>query len=400
MSSGDSRSGEGFVRGLIAGLLVAVLLLALIEPLREVVLPATSADRTSEALDVIEDAYFRETDGEDLENASVEGMVRRIKMENDDRFSHFFDAETYERFQSATDGQFTGIGTAVTEVKEGLRISQVYEDTPAEEAGIEVGDVITEVEGRSIAGESATEASAEIKGPEGSEVTLTITDGRKGKPKELTLERAEVRIPAVTSKLRNVDGTKIGYASLATFSRGAHGELRAAIEDLYRKGAEGLVLDLRGNGGGLVDEAILVTSIFQEDGPVLITEGRSRPREVFETEGDAIEPRPTVVLTNRDTASASEIVTAALQQNDLATVVGTRTFGKGTFQEVIELDDGGALDLTVGEYLTADGTSILDKGVKPDIRVGAANAEALTDAKRDRTLSRGLRVVAGEVDEG
>lgn len=388
--------GEGFLRGLLVGAIAVFALLSLIEPLREAVLPATPADRTDEALEVIEEAYFREISEDELEDASVEGMVRRLRRENEDRFSHYFDEETFRRFESSTEGQFSGVGLTVTEVKQGLRVARVFEGTPAEEAGIEAGEVIIAVGGTSIAGESATEASSQIKGPPGTEVELTIRNPDSRRKRDLSVERAEIRIPAVTGELRTVNGKKIAYVALATFSRGAHGELRAELDELFGKGAEGVVLDLRGNGGGLLEEAILVTSIFQEDGPVVITEGRTRPRETFETEGDAIEPRPTVVLTNRDTASASEIVAAALKQNDLATIVGARTFGKGTFQEVIELDGGAALDLTVGEYLTADGTSILGEGVKPDIRIKQAGPTE----DRDKALRRGLREVAAGIGAG
>jgi carboxyl-terminal processing protease len=392
LSPGGKSSGDGFVRGLLAGAILAVLLLITIGPLREALLP-DDGSRSDEALGVIDEAYFRAVDDTELEDASVEGMVRRLRRENEDRFSHYFDEEAYERFQNSASGEFSGIGTTVSEVNRGLRIARVFEGTPAEEAGLEAGDLIIGVGDESLAGVSSTDASALIKGPPGTEVELTVEDAENGKERELSIERAQVKIPAVTGEIRREDGRKIAYVTLASFTRGAHAELREEIEGLYRKGAEGLVLDLRGNGGGLLQEAILIASIFQEDGPIVITEGRTRPREVFDAEGDALETRPMAVLTNRDTASASEIVTAALQQNDLATVVGTRTFGKGTFQEVIELDGGAALDLTVGEYLTADGTSILNKGVTPDIKVRQDDPEAA----RDLALRRALGIVAGEI---
>jgi carboxyl-terminal processing protease len=375
----------GFARGLLVGVLAAILLLAAVAPLRDAVLP-DRGDRIEQALEVIESSYYHDTDTSELEDASVEGMVRRLRRDNDDRFSHYFDAETYRRFDAATEGQFSGVGMTVSQVPRGLRVARVFEDTPAEQAGIEEGELIVAVEGSSIAGESATEASAQIKGPPGTEVELTVVDAEGSDRRRLTLERAEVRIPAVDAEIVREGGEKLGYVALHTFSRGAHGELRAEIERLDREGAEGLILDLRGNGGGLLEEAILVASIFVEDGPIVTTEGRTRPRETFEASGNALPERPLVVLTNRDTASASEIVAAALQQNDLAEVIGTRTFGKGTFQEVIELDGGAALDLTVGEYLTADGSSIVDDGVRPDLRVAdddpADGDEPLDRAKR------------------
>ena len=395
MSEGGAPEGTGFLRGLLAGVTIAVLLLIAIEPLRDAILPGSSTDdRVAQAIDVIDQTYFRQPDDELLQDASIEGMVRHLKRENEDRFSHYFDAETYERFNAATEGEFSGVGMTVSEVKQGLRVARVFENTPAEDAGIKTGDLITAVDGRSIAGEASTASTAAIQGPPGTEVLLTVEDPKSGKSEDLSLERASVRVPAVTGEIRKRDGHKIAYVGLATFSRGAHGELRSEIEDLYEKGAEGLVLDLRGNGGGLLDEAVLVESIFQEDGPVVTTEGRTRSEETLDAKGNALAPRPMAVLTNRDTASSSEIVTAALKQNEIATVIGTRTFGKGSFQEVIELIGGAALDLPVGEYLTADGTSIMGTGVKPDIRVADDDP-----ADGDDVLARALGVLAKQLNE-
>lgn len=394
MSPGTNGGRGGFLRGLVTGAVVAVLLLALVTPLRDALLPESDGDRIADALDVIDRSYFRETDSDALEDASIEGMVRRLRRENDDRFSHYFDPETFERFQTATSGEFSGVGMTVSEVDRGLRVARVFEGTPAESSGIAVGDVIVAVEGKSIAGEDSTEASARIKGPPGTEVEITVRDGKTGEKRDIEVERATVRIPAVEGRMeRCPDGAKLAFVQLASFTSGAHGELRSEIERLYDKGAEGLILDLRGNGGGLLQEAVLVASIFVEDGPIVTTEGRTRPRETLDAEGKALDPRPTAVLTNGDTASAAEIVAAALQQNDLATLVGTTTFGKGTFQEVIELDGGAALDLTVGEYLTADGSSILGDGVMPDVR-----APDRDPADGDDTLDQGLEIVCGEID--
>jgi carboxyl-terminal processing protease len=184
----------------------------------------------------------------------------------------------------------------------------------------------------------------------------------------------------------------VAYVHLHTFSSGAHGELRDTIERLYRRGAEGLVLDLRGNGGGLLNEAVLTSSIFVEDGTVVSTRSRSQGERDYEATGEALDPRPTVVLTDRNTASAAEILASALSDYDLAALVGTRTFGKGTFQEVIHLPAGGALDLTVGQYLTADGVSLANKGIKPDVR-----ASDDPDTKRDEALQEGLSVLGTEL---
>ena len=391
MSSGN----KGFLGGLAAGAIVAVLLLALIGPLQDLLPEAGEQSRSEEAREIIESSYFEETEAEVLEDASIQGMVREITKKNDDRFSHYFDPATYRRFQASTSGQFSGIGLSVSEAKRGLRVSQVFEDTPAEKAGIRSGDIVVAVSGKSIAGISSTAAASRIKGPPGTEVAITVVDGETGRSRDLDVQRAEVKIPAVDSRIERSDGRKIGYVRLATFSRGAHGELRGAIESLLDDGAEGLVFDLRANGGGLLDEAVLTTSIFQDEGPVVTIEGRARPEQTLDATGGALaDPGPIAVLVDGDTASASEIVTAALQQNDLATVVGTRTFGKGVFQEVIELDGGGALDITVGEYLTSDGTSILGKGVVPDDRVVDKD---LSDG--DDVLDAGLEQVGSQLDD-
>ena len=348
---------------------------------------------SDEALDVIQDSYFKDPDATKLEDASARAMVQTLRRLYDDRFSHYFNAKQLHRFDESTSGRFSGIGLSVLEVKKGLRVATVFEDTPAAEAGIKEGDVIVAVNGRSIAGEPADAATARIKGPPGTEVTLEIREVGGGKRREITLERAEVQVPIAQGEMRRAGGEKVGYVQLAGFSQGAHGELRDEVERLYARGARGLVLDLRGNGGGLLDEAVLTSSVFIEDGVIVSTSGRTQLEHDYDAVGGALDPEPMVVLIDRNTASAAEILASALSDYDLATLVGTRSFGKGTFQEVIELDHGGALDLTVGEYLTADGVSLADKGIEPDVRVRDRRS---TDA--DEALHRALRVLGGKLD--
>ena len=386
MSLGErGRFGSGVVTGLVAGLLLA----ALVAVLTGVLDRNDDADATREALETVEDNYFEEVDARRLEDSSIDGMVRDLRKRYDDRFSHYFTEDQLEEFEAATSGRFSGVGLTVNEVPRGLRVADVLPDTPAERSGIEPGDVIVAVDGESIAGVPSNVSTARIKGPAGTEVTLRLIPVGGGKAREVVVERADVRVPAVDGELRRVDGHDVAYVRFASFSEGAHGELRQTIERLYREGAEGLVLDLRANGGGLLNEAVLSTSVFVDEGTVVSTESRTQGERDYEAVGDAIDPRPTVVLVNRDTASAAEILTAALKNYDLATVVGTRTFGKGTFQEVIRLDEGGALDLTIGQYLTADGSSIAGEGVKPEVRT-----EDDTDTpSEDEALERALTVL-------
>lgn len=346
------------------------------------------AELSSEALDVIDESYFEEVDTEQLENASVRGMVTELKRRYKDRFSHYFGPAAFERFQELTEGSFSGVGMSVTGVKRGLRVARTFDGSPAKEAGIRQGDIVTEVEGKSIAGEDPDLATAEIKGKAGTEVTITVLRPSTGDERELTLTREELAVPVVEGKLLDFDGHKIAHVELLSFSRGAHAQLKQEVERLDEEGAEALVLDLRGNGGGLLEEAVLNSSLFVEDGVIVSTEGRTSPEQTFEAVGDALPERPMVVLINGDTASASEIMTAALSDAGLATIVGEKSFGKGTFQEVIELENGGALDLTVGEYLTRDGESINGIGIPPDVPAPDRPA-----TKPDEGLQRALRVL-------
>jgi carboxyl-terminal processing protease len=349
-----------------------------------------AAGLTAEAAGLIEDNYFRRVGAEELTDASLQGMVRGLRRRYRDRFSDYFSPESLARFNEAISGHFSGIGLSVSRVERGLRADRVFPRSPAEKAGIEVGDVVVSVNGESIAGEPSEVATAKIKGPEGTEVTVGVLRPPEGKVRELRLTRAEVALPIVTSRVEQVDGRKLGYVRLATFSEGSHGFLRNAVEKVERKGAEGIVLDLRANGGGLLQEAVLAASIFlPEDQVVVSTRSRTQGRAVYKTTGDNLSPRPVVVLIDRNTASAAEILAAALSDDAGAKVVGTRSFGKGVFQQEIGLSNGGALKLTIGEYFTPDGINLAGKGIHPDVE-----ARDVPETPPDEALRRALSVLA------
>jgi carboxyl-terminal processing protease len=347
-----------------------------------------SQDATSQAIDVIHDDYFHTVDDQDLENASIASIINHLKQQYHDRFSHYFTKGEYDRFKQGS--SLSGVGIAVTQVERGLRVATVYKHTPAREAGIQPGEIITGVNGRSIAGKDADVVTSQIRGPAGTKVTLTIASD--GSSRDVTLTRREVDIPQVAGRIEKIDGKKVGYVRLAGFFPGAHGELRREVERLYKQGAQALVLDLRGNGGGLLTEAVLVSSIFVPNGVIVSTHGRTQRTKTLEATGDPLPRHPMVVLINGDTASASEIVTAALEQAGIAKVVGTTSFGKGTFQEVVPLNNGGALDLTVGEYLTRDGTSINGIGIAPQVK-----AKDVPSTKPDEGLQKALQTLAPQL---
>jgi carboxyl-terminal processing protease len=323
-------------------------------------------------------------------------MVRELRRRHkEDRFTEYFSPESLESFNQQIEGHFSGVGISVVPVKRGLHAVKVFAGSPAAKAGIEVGDTIVSVDGESIAGASSNEATEKIKGPEGTEVTLGVLDAKSGKVRQLRVTRAEVALPNVSSKVVEVNGRKLGYVRMLSFSEGVHAQLGEAIEKVRHEGAEGTVLDLRGNPGGLLDEAVLSASIFlPEDEVVVSTDSRTQGHSVHKTVGGNLPQQPLVVLIDRNTASAAEILAAALVDDAGATVVGTRSYGKGVFQEEKNLANGGALKLTVGEYFTPKGVNLArSHGIHPDVEA-ADNPETPADEGKERALG----VLAGQAE--
>jgi carboxyl-terminal processing protease len=346
----------------------------------------------NEALDRIARDYYRPVRRSQLANASVAGAVASLG----DRFSHYLTPAEFRGFNEPA--SFTGIGVEVNPSAErrGLRIVRVFDASPAARAGLKAGDLIVAVNGLPLRGLSSSKDTSLIKGPPNTTVHLEIQRraGQGTTTRTVTATRATISEPIVASAFRTIHGVKLGVVRLATFSIGAHGEVRDAIQQLRHQGARGIVFDLRANGGGLVEEARLIASIFIPKGAVVVsTRGRSQPSQTLTAAGGVDgfpipASIPVVVLVDGATASASEIVTAALQDHHRATVVGTHTFGKGVFQEEEPLSNGGALDITVGEYFTPDGRNLGGGGV----RQGAGIDPEVTVPVRVVDTPRGLNV--------
>jgi carboxyl-terminal processing protease len=334
-----------------------------------------------EALARISSDYYRPISKSQLANSSIAGAVASL----DDRFSHYLTPKEFHEFNSPP--SFTGIGVVVSPEHRGLAIARVFDTSPAKHAGLQAGEVIVAVNGRKLAGLSADASTSLIKGPPGTEVALGVlrpanVAGAAHAPsssssgshpastahattRTVRITRAVISEPVVASEMRTVHGVKLGVVELASFSPESHGEVATAVEKELHEGVRGLVFDLRANGGGLVEEARLIASLFIAHGTIVSTRGRTQPSETITATGHPLAPTiPMVVLVDHNTASSSEITTAALQDHHRATVVGTHTFGKGVFQEEEELSNGGALDITVGEYFTPNGRNLGGGGVK------------------------------------
>jgi carboxyl-terminal processing protease len=346
-----------------------------------------SASLGSEATNVIEDNFYRKISRSQLEDSSLNGMVRSLRSD----FSHYFTPSENKLFEQATNGEFSGIGMTVVERKRGLLVVEVFKKSPAKRAGIRPGDLITKVNGRSIAGESSNVSTALIKGKPGTYVRITIVR-RGSRPRTLRVKRERIKVPVVSSSLREQGRRKLGVVNLSSFTSGAHADVASATRKLLARHADGFVLDLRGNGGGLLDEAVLVSSLFVPSGRIVSTKGRTKPKRVFDATGDTITRKPIVVLVDHGTASASEITTAALHERIGAPVVGRRTFGKGVYGQVFDLSNGGALDLIVGSYYTPSDKNINGKGITPDVR-----AKDNPATKQDEALNRALKTLAGRI---
>lgn len=311
----------------------------------------------NEAIDRVASDYYRPVSRSALSSSSISGMLASLH----DPYSSYLSPKALGEFDRPA--SFTGIGVAVNPKRGGLEVVRVFDSSPAQRAGVRAGELIVAVDGRSLKGLSSATSTGLIKGRPGTDVRLTLEDAH-GLRREVTVTRATISDPVVASRSRVWQGRKLGWVYLATFSEGSHDQLRAAIDGLLRKGARGIVLDLRSNGGGLVSEAQAVASTFIRSGTIVTTHGRSQPTIVLRASGGAISSSiPVVVLVDHQTASAAEIVTAALQDHRRATVVGVHTFGKGVFQELEPLASGGAIKITVGEYFTPNGRNLGGSGV-------------------------------------
>jgi carboxyl-terminal processing protease len=359
-------------------------------PVRDTLVADSQGRLYDEALGIIERDYYRPVNENGLLDTSLDSAVASLH----DRFSNYFSPKDYQDFSDSTDGAFTGVGMTVEKDPAGLKIISVFANSPAKRGGLRPGDTITEVNGHSLQGSSSDEATTRIKGPEGSSVTLTLR--HDGAERTVNLQRQRVEIPVVQSSMKRAGGQKVAYVRLSSFTSGAHAAVGGAVRRLLGQGAKGVVLDLRDNGGGLLNEAVLISSIFIPDGTIVSTRGRARPEHTYDATGGAISGKiPVTVLVNRQTASASEIVTGSLQDRHRASVVGTRTFGKGVFQEVERLSNGGALDITVGEYFLPSGRNLGGGGVKPGSGITPdVQAPDNPRTRRDETLQAGLKALA------
>jgi carboxyl-terminal processing protease len=310
--------------------------------------------------------YVEEPDDTKLIEAAINGMLSSL-----DPHSSYLNAKDYQDMQVQTRGEFFGLGIEVTMENELIKVISPIDDTPAFKAGVLAGDLITQLDDEPVQGLTLREAVEKMRGPANSSIVLTIVREGQPEPLKITVVRDVIHVQSVKYRVEN----DVGYIRIASFSEQTMEGLEKAVDSIRKQipaeRLKGFVLDLRGNPGGLLDQAVLVSDAFLQRGEIVSTRGRhSDDVQRFSARaGDLVDGKPVIVLLNGGSASASEIVAGALQDHRRATLVGTRSFGKGSVQTIIPIGRSGAIRLTTARYFTPSGRSIQARGIDPDIEV-------------------------------
>jgi len=353
-------------------------------------------DLFGEVFERIRSQYVEVVDPKKLVEAAINGMLTSL-----DPHSSYMNAEDFAAMREQTHGEFGGLGIEVTQEEGVVKVVSPIDGSPAAAAGIMTGDYITQVNGESVVGLTIDQAVDKMRGPVGSEITITIARKGTDQPFDVTLTRDTIKIAAVKAKVE--DSTVV--LRITTFSDQTFPDLQAGIKKAVADAGgmdkvRGFVIDLRNNPGGLLTQAISVSDAFLEKGEIVSTRGRNpQDTERFNAEpGELAEGKPMVVLINGGSASASEIVTGALQDHHRAIVVGTKSFGKGSVQTVIPLKGDAAMRLTTARYYTPSGRSIQALGISPDIVVEQPLADPAKDAAKDDAAAANQAQMRSEAD--
>lgn len=329
-------------------------------------------------------------------------VIRESLQELKDPYTRFLDPSEFEELTNQTSGELSGVGIrlALDEKTNELTIVEPIPNSPAAEAGLKAGDKIVRIDGKPTALMTLEQASAEIKGEIGTEVNLQIS--RQGQEVfDVALMRAQIEVPSVNYNVNQEGKLRVGYIKLDEFSSHAAEQMKQAIEDLSEKQVSGFVLDLRGNPGGLLFSSVEIARMWMEKGAIVSTVDRRGGDQKFSANGTALTELPLVVLVDNYSASASEILAGALQENRRATLVGTRTYGKGTVQSVHSLSDGSGLAVTIARYYPPSGMDINHKGIAPDVEIdlntetqqSLVNNPSLIGTKADPQYARAIAVL-------
>ena len=347
-------------------------------------------DLFSEVLEKIEKEYVEEIDQSEAMDSAINGVLQSL-----DPYSSYMSPEIFEESNTETSGKFGGLGIEVSMESGVVKVITPIDDTPASRAGIKAGDYIVRINGEQVQGKSLYEAVNLMRGPVGSPIEITIR--RKGlkKAKIFKIIREVIEIKSVVSELKDKE---IGYLRLRAFNENSDNQLKKEISKFENnKNIVGYILDLRNNPGGLLSQAIKISDFFLDDGEIVSTKGRKikENRKFFASKGDRINGKPLIVLINKGSASASEIVAGALKDQKRAILLGETTYGKGSVQSIIPLKNKGAIRLTISKYYLPSGKSISEVGVSPDITIEEINEDFSINTTTDNQLNYAIRLLSG-----
>lgn len=338
----------------------------------------------------IEKKYIGTIDEEKMLESAIKGYVEGL----DDEYSEYITKEEMKEYMEETNGKYVGIGVYISNNTQTNQIVVLMpmKGSPAEEAGMKSGDIITKIDGVEYKGEDLSKASNALKQEEGTKVKVEIL--RDNQTIELEIERKTIKINHVESEVIN---NSIGYIQISTFDDGCYDEFKQKIDELKTKNIKSLIIDLRNNGGGIVEEAINIADLFTtKNSTLLITTGKNTEEEITKAKKDKEVDMPIVILVNENTASASEILTAAIKENcEKVTIVGKTTFGKGVIQTIFTLTDGSGLKLTTNEYYTPKRNKINKIGIKPDVEVDFPENESVysIEKQKDTQLQKAIELL-------
>ncbi len=326
------------------------------------------------------------------ETSATAGAIKGLLEATGDKYATYLDAKHLEYFNEQMVGSYGGVGIGLGEKDGAAYVIEVFPGTPAAKAGVKRGDVIRTIDKTTKQKWTSDDVVKMVRGPKGTTVKVTMFRPASKKLVPFKLERADIKYPNIKTELKG----NVGYIAMYEFNQTSAKDVADAIEKLKKQGAKGFVLDLRNNPGGLLDQAVDFSSLFVKDGVIVRVDERNRKPIEYRATGNVVTDAPLVVLVNENSASASEIAAGALQDYARATLVGTKTFGKGSVQTVENLPFGGAVKFTTAHYLTPKDRAINGKGLQPDVVV-KMDVEKMADAKTDIQLKRALELLQAKL---
>ena len=347
-------------------------------------------DLFSEVLEKIQNEYVDEINQADVMDSAINGVLQSL-----DPYSSYMNPKIFDEMQTETSGKFGGLGIEVSMESGVVKVISPIDDTPASQAGIKSGDYIVKINDEQVQGKTLMEAVNLMRGEVGTSIKLTVR--REGEEKAIIFNiiREVIEIKSVVSKVIN---KKIGYLRLRAFNENSDNQLKKQISKLEKENKlTGYILDLRNNPGGLLSQAVKISDFFLHDGEIVSTKGRKtrENRKFFAKKGDKIDGKPLVVLINNGSASASEIVAGALQDQKRAILIGEETYGKGSVQSIIPLRNNGAIRLTISKYYLPSGRSISEVGITPDIKVFEEGDKFVINSETDNQLNYAVDLFTG-----